>query len=131
MDQSYLEDLEWMSQEVGYDLETLATVTFSIGSDKVFMHIESDNVAEHSGVYPLTQYRIRATEELEDNAVITTRVMFNMNILGQDVDNQFDGTPKECHVRRVDAPVVNADVNGDGVVDIDDVNAVINAVLAK
>ena len=30
-----------------------------------------------------------------------------------------------------DTPILNADVNGDGVVDIDDVNAVVNAVLAK
>ena len=130
MDQSYLNALEWESQEVGYDLETLVEVYLGI-SDKVYIHIDSDNRTGHNGVYPLAQFRIRATEELEDNAVITTRAMFNDNMLGQDVDNQFEGTPKECRVHLVVDPEVNADVNGDGTVDIDDVNIVVNEMLRK
>ncbi len=44
---------------------------------------------------------------------------------------RFEGTPKECRVHLVVDPEVNADVNGDGTVDIDDVNAVINKILHK
>ena len=51
------------------------------------------------------------------------------NGLGEYVKTQVNGTPKECRVRRVDTPAYNADVNGDGVVDIDDVNIVISTML--
>ena len=90
---------------------------------------------EHFGLYRLYQFRLRATEELAPESVIKTSVGFigykSQFYVGTDVYTQFDGTPTECRVRRVDNPVPNYDVTGDGNVDIDDVNALINHILAK
>ena len=137
MDEDYLWELE---QERKHDptLETMCILGYCFlnGNDACTM-VQNDNywTDVHNGMHPLLQYRVRATEELEDNAVITTRVAFIGNKLqcyqGQEMNYRFEGTPKECRVRRVDAPVVNADVNGDGVVDIDDVNIVVNKMLSK
>ena len=117
------------------DLETIAWVFFAYTDSGVGMDVINDCLTAHFGVYPFLQLRVRATKDLADNAVITTRVAFIGNALevyeGPDIYNQFDGTPKECRVRRVDTPAYNADVNADGVVDIDDVNIVISTMLGK
>ena len=137
MDEDYLCELE---DERKHDptLETMCILSYKFinGNDACTM-VHNDNywTDVHNGMHPLLQYRVRATEELEDNAVITTRVLFVGNKLqgyvGQEINNQFNGTPKQCRVHLVVDPEVNADVNGDGTVDIDDVNAVVNALLAK
>ena len=117
------------------NLETTALVGYSYSPDKANAIVMSDNIAAHFGEYPVVQYRVRATDELEDGAVITTRVSFSgwkTSYLGQDMEQEINGKEMTFRVRRVDPqPEMNYDVNGDGNVDIDDVNAVINALLKK
>ena len=133
VDEQYILDLENEQGEFNYPLETFVEIKYSFSNNTAYTIITNDIVTEHSGEYPLTQYRIRATEQLTDHAVITTRVLFSGNNgqLYVGPYNELNGTPTVCHVRRVDAPVVNADVNGDGVVDIDDLNAVIKKMIHK
>ena len=118
------------------NLETIASVTFCYANNTAYTIIGNDLLNAHHGEYPVLQYRVRATEELEDDAVITTRVAFigyrGASYIGQQLENNINGKEMTFRVRRVDPqPEMNYDVNGDGNVDIDDVNAVINAVLRK
>ena len=137
MDEDYLSELE-SERKQDPTLETMCILGYCfINGNDACTVVQNDNywTDVHNGMHPLLQYRVRATDELEDNAVITTRVLFVGNKLqgyvGQEINNQFNGTPKECRVRLVVDPEVNADVNGDGTVDIDDVNIVVNEMLRK
>ena len=135
VDEQYLSDLENEQTNYNYPLETFVEIQYSFSDHTAYTIITNDIVTEHRGEYPLTQYRIRATEELADISTITTRVVYTGNI-GQLYEdpysaNALNGTPTVCHVRRVDALKINADVNGDGRVDIDDVNAVIKKMVHK
>ena len=78
--------------------------------------------------------KMRADERLAEESEISFdwTVFMGRGIgQGEDVKTQVNGTPTVARVRRVDAPAYNADVNADGVVDIDDVNIVISTMLGK
>ena len=137
MDEDYLSELE-SERKQDPTLETMCILGYCfINGNDACTVVQNDNywTDVHNGMHPLLQYRVRATDELEDNAVITTRVLFVGNKLqgyvGQEMNNQFNGTPKQYRVHLVVDPEVNADVNGDGTVDIDDVNIVVNEMLRK
>ena len=123
-DEYYYEELAYQQKYYGEDLETFAIVTISCTDNRVVTIIMNDYMDVHYGKYRLLQYQVRATEELASESVITTRVGFIGNqskfYVGQEVNNQFDGTPTECRVRRVDAPSAVSDIHaaggrGDGV----------------
>ncbi|MBR6283800.1 MAG: hypothetical protein IKR25_05835 [Muribaculaceae bacterium] len=90
------------------------------------------------GAKPIVLLKLHADENLAEESEI--RFTFNL-FEGYSVENgwgmgqgenektQVNGTPTVARVRRVDTPAYNADVNGDGVVDIDDVNIVISTML--
>ena len=136
MDEDYLSELAYQKKYYGDELETIALVDVYHKDRYMLVNIMNDYIGVHFGMYRLLQLKVRATEDLAAESVITTRVGFIGNksqfYLGPEIDNNFDGTPTVTRVRRVDPqPETNCDVNGDGVVDIDDVNAVVNAVLKK
>ncbi|MBQ7691453.1 MAG: hypothetical protein IJT30_09755 [Muribaculaceae bacterium] len=123
-DEEYYEWLSCQQKDYGEDLETYAAVWVKYERNTVYGQIESDDANVHYGKYRLLQCQVRATEELASESVITTRVGFIGNqskfYVGQEVNNQFDGTPTECRVRRVDAPSAVSDIQaaggrGDGV----------------
>ena len=81
--------------------------------------------------------KIHATEELAEEAEIRiSPSVFGgqcyIAAFGTETNAQVFGNETVTRVRRIDPqPEMNCDVNGDGNVDIDDVNAVINALLRK
>ncbi len=86
--------------------------------------------------HPVVLLKLKADERLTDDSVIEFKATIFDGCkgfaLGETEDKtRVNGTPTVCRVRRVDKPAINADVNGDGRVDIEDVNAVVNAVLAQ
>ena len=123
-DEDYLNELEYQKRWYGEDLETFAYVELLQDDKTVIATIFTDYYDQHYGLYRLVQYWVRATEELAPESVIITRVGFIGNkskyYEGPEVNNQFDGTPTECRVRRVDPPTAVADIaaapeRGDGV----------------
>ena len=85
---------------------------------------------------PVLLFKMRANERLAEESAIEFNwcVFMGSGIggaLGETGQAKVNGTPTVARVRRVDAPAYNADVNGDGVVDIDDVNIVISTMLGK
>ena len=86
--------------------------------------------------HPVVLLKLKADERLSDDSTIEFKATIfegrKGTALGETGEStRVNGTPTVCRVRLVVEPEINADVNGDGVVDIDDVNAVVNAVLNK
>ena len=87
-----------------------------------------------NGTQRIALLKLHATDELADDAEIhINKCVFAGQAYaawGTGSDTQLCAKETVTRVRRVDPqPEVNCDVNGDGAVDINDVNTVINAVL--
>ena len=101
----------------------------------ISLQITSYGMYQFNCTLPIVLVKLHADERLSDESSI----VFNATIFegyriaqGDTEKTRVNGTPTVAHVRRVDPqPEMNCDVNGDGVIDIDDVNAVVNAVLKK
>lgn len=83
---------------------------------------------------PILLIKLRADERLAKESEIDffqTIIYGDYIVAGETASSQVNGEPTVTRVRRIDAPDYDADVNGDGTVDIDDVNIVISTMLRK
>ncbi len=107
MDEEYMSELEYQRKWFDEGLRTLAVV--DCDPALAFTMIYNDRIGQHYGIYPLYQLSVRATGDLAEESVITTRMaMLGTQDLyiGQEVDNQLNGQPRETRVRRVTTTAV-------------------------
>ena len=100
--------------------------------------MESNKYYCFNGTKPIVLLKFHADERLADESEIqfTISVFGGYSVdegygLGQGTNTStlVNGTPTTARVRRAQPPTATCDVNGDGVVDVEDVNTVIRATL--
>ncbi|MBQ7691586.1 MAG: hypothetical protein IJT30_10425 [Muribaculaceae bacterium] len=112
-------------ETMGETYATRAELHPTGGSDgKPLLYFFGDGHICFNGKQPMALLKLRATDELANEAVIhIDKCVFvgqGYVALGEDTDTQLGGTPTECRVRRVDLPSAISDIDaaperGDGV----------------